>query len=106
MDRARKKTEKISDNTDMTEKEKNLSMKAVYKRAGLLTKKKPETKYVVSTKGKRGKQTKFKGPVKLVDKRMRKDKSFNRPGSLAQKKMGKARQTMTKNTKKNRSKKH
>ncbi len=74
LDRARKKTEQISNNTDMTEKEKNLTMKSVYKRAGLLAKKKPEVKYVVSKKGQRGKQSKYSGPVKLVDKRMKMDK--------------------------------
>ena len=48
-------------------------MKSVYKRAGLLAKKKPDVKYVVSKKRQRGKQSKYAGPVKLVDKRMKMD---------------------------------
>lgn len=40
LDKARKKAEVISNNEDMTDKERNREMKAVYKKAGLLTKKK------------------------------------------------------------------
>ena len=39
LDRARKKAETISDNLDMTDKERSREIKAVYKRAGLLAKK-------------------------------------------------------------------
>ena len=90
MDRARKKTEQIADNEDMSTKEKNLTMKSVYKRAGLLGKKKVETKYVVSKKGQRGKQSKSQGPVKLVDKRLKKDMkaSFNKRNQKGNKKAG------------------
>lgn len=84
LDRARKKTEQIADNQDMSEKEKNLTMKSVYKRAGLLGKKKADVKYVVSKKGQRGKQSKYSGPVKLVDKRLKKDRNFNKKGSKMQ----------------------
>lgn len=108
LDRARKKTEAISDNTDMTEKEKNLSMKAVYKRAGLLGKKKTDIKYVVSKRGHRGKQTKGKtGPYKLVDARLKKDKNFKKKSGankLAGNKNGKPTK-QTKQTKKKGAKK-
>lgn len=39
LDRARKKAETISDNVDMTDKERSREIKSVYKRAGLLAKK-------------------------------------------------------------------
>jgi len=81
LDRARKKAETISDNVDMTDKERSREIKSVYKRAGLLAKKAIDIKYVVSKKGGRGarpgKGTQ-KGPYKLVDKRQKKDKSFQR----------------------------
>ena len=62
----------------MTDKEKNLTMKSVYKRAGLLSKKKVDVKYVVSKRGQRGGAKGQKGPYKIVDKRMKKDKMFNK----------------------------
>ena len=37
LDRARKKAEVISDNLDMTDKERSREIKSVYKRAGLLS---------------------------------------------------------------------
>ena len=76
LDKARKKTEAIGENLDMTDKERQKEIKNVYKRAGLLGKKKPEVKYVVAkrTAGKRGVAGKIKGPYKVVDQRLKKDK--------------------------------
>ncbi len=78
MNRARKKAESLSENQDLTDKERNREIKSVYKRAGLLAKKKTDIKYVVSKKGGRGKRPamgqKEKGPYRLVDKRLKKDK--------------------------------
>lgn len=76
LDRARKKAESISDNVDMSEKERSREIKQVYKKAGLLGKKKVDVKYVVAKKGVRGRVLAkgIKGPYKVVDRRMRKDK--------------------------------
>ena len=75
---ARKKAELVSDNLDMTDKERSSQIKSIYKRAGLLGKKKPEVKYIVAKKGTRGrtlaKSKGVKGPYKVVDSRMKKDK--------------------------------
>lgn len=68
----------MSENQDLTDKERNREIKSIYKRAGLLSKKKVDIKYVVSKKGGRGKRPamgqKEKGPYRLVDKRLKKDK--------------------------------
>jgi AdoMet-dependent rRNA methyltransferase SPB1 len=68
----------LSENQDLTDKERNREIKSIYKRAGLLSKKKIDIKYVVSKKGGRGKRPamgqKEKGPYRLVDKRLKKDK--------------------------------
>lgn len=78
LDRARKKAEVIADNMDMSEKERSREIKQVYKKAGLLGKKKVDVKYVVAKKGVRGRVTAkskgIKGPYKVVDKRLKKDK--------------------------------
>ena len=62
----------------MTDKERSSQIKSIYKRAGLLGKKKPEVKYIVAKKGTRGrtlaKSKGVKGPYKVVDSRMKKDK--------------------------------
>ncbi len=76
LDRARKKAEVIAENVDMTDKERSKEIKNVYKRQGLLGKKKADIKYVVAkrTAGKRGVAGKVKGPYKVVDPRLKKDK--------------------------------
>lgn len=78
MDKVRKKTEVIADNMDMTDKERNREIKNIYKKAGLISKKKVEVKYVVAKKGVRGRVTAkskgIKGPYKVVDRRLKKDK--------------------------------
>ncbi len=78
MEGARKKAELVADNLDMTDKERSSQIKSIYKRAGLLGKKKPEVKYIVAKKGTRGRQLAkskgIKGPYKVVDSRLKKDK--------------------------------
>jgi AdoMet-dependent rRNA methyltransferase SPB1 len=77
LESARKKAEGVSENLDMTDKERSSTIKSIYKRAGLLGKKKPEVKYIVAKKGTRGrtlaKSKGIKGPYKVVDGRMKKD---------------------------------
>ena len=74
LDRARKKAEAISDNMDMTDNERVREMKAVYKRAGLLSKKKSEVRYVVAKRGMSTKGLAKSGPYRLVDGRTKKDR--------------------------------
>jgi len=77
LDRARKKAEGILDAADVTDKEKQSQIKGIYKRAGLLKKKRPEVKYVVAKKAQSGKRyarpSGLKGQYKVVDPRMKKD---------------------------------
>jgi AdoMet-dependent rRNA methyltransferase SPB1 len=77
LDKARKKAENISDNVDMTDKERQREIKQVYKKAGLLAKKKVDVKYVIAKRGVRGKVAAkgIKGPYKVVDRRLKKDRS-------------------------------
>ena len=82
LDKARRKTEAIGENLEMTDKERQKEIKNVYKRAGLLGKKKADVKYVVAkrTAGKRGVAGKIKGPYKVVDQRLKKDKRAAKKG--------------------------
>lgn len=92
LEKARKKSEKITDNPDMTQKERNKEIKQVFKRAGLIGKKKAEVKYVVARKnnGRRGANTKgIKGPYRVVDKRLKKDKKAMKKQSKSKKKFKK-----------------
>jgi AdoMet-dependent rRNA methyltransferase SPB1 len=94
LDRARKKAETISDNTDMTDKERSREIKQVYKKAGLIGKKKAEVKYVVAKKGVRGRVAAkgIKGPYKVVDRRLKKDRvSMRRAANKGSKGKGKGK---------------
>lgn len=77
LESARKRAQGILDATDVSSQEKTQQIKGIYKKAGLLTKKKTETTYVVAKKGLAGKRYKrpnsVKGPYKVVDPRMKKD---------------------------------
>jgi AdoMet-dependent rRNA methyltransferase SPB1 len=89
LEKARKKAEVLSDKPDMTESERNKEIKSIYKKAGLLAKKKTDIKYVVSKKGFRGKQVAkskgVKGPYKMVDKRLKKDKRVMKRNNMRRK---------------------
>ena len=77
LEKARKKAESVTEAEDMTSHEKMRHIKQVYKKAGLLGKKKPDVKYVVAKKGLASKRARrpagLKGPYKVVDPRMKKD---------------------------------
>ncbi len=77
MEKARKKVESISDGIDVTDNEKVQQIKQIYKKAGLLGKKKKDVQYVVAKKGLASKRAKrppgTKGPYRVVDPRMKKD---------------------------------
>ncbi|XP_045595148.1 pre-rRNA 2'-O-ribose RNA methyltransferase FTSJ3 [Procambarus clarkii] len=73
MERARKKAENVTNNADMSEREKAQEVKKLYNKA-LTPLKKKDTTYVVMKKRHGGQKPKgTKGPYKLVDKRMKKD---------------------------------
>jgi AdoMet-dependent rRNA methyltransferase SPB1 len=76
LERARKKAESISDAVDVSEREKAQQLKMLYKKAGVMNKKK-DVQYVVAKKG-TGKRVPrpagVSGPYKVVDPRMKKDR--------------------------------
>lgn len=77
LERVRKKAEAITDAVEISEAEKWKQIKEIYKKAGLLNKKKRQVTYVVAKKGGGKKPTRpagVKGFYKIVDKRMKKDK--------------------------------
>lgn len=75
--KAKKRAEGIIDTEDMTEQEKLRNIKQIYKKAGVLGKKKVEVKYVVAKRGLAGKKAVrpagVKGHYRQVDPRMKKD---------------------------------
>ena len=77
LDRARKKAENITGALDVTDHEKAQQIKSVYKKAGLLGRRKKEVKYVVAKKSTAAKKSHrpdgVKGFYKVVDPRMKKD---------------------------------
>ena len=77
MEKARKKAETITDAMDASSNEQMQQIKQIYKKAGLLGKRKQEVQYVVAKKGLAGKRAKrpagLKGRYKMVDPRMKKD---------------------------------
>ena len=76
LERARQKAQSISDAVDVSEREKVQQLKILYKKAGVMHKKK-EVQYVVAKKG-AGKRVSrpagVSGPYKVVDPRMKKDR--------------------------------
>ena len=75
--KAKKRAEGIVETEDMTELEKMRHIKQIYKKAGVLGRKKPEVKYVVAKRGLAGKRAVrpagVKGRYRQVDPRMKKD---------------------------------
>lgn len=87
--KAKKRAEGITETEDMSEREKMRHIKQIYKKAGVLGRKKPEVKYVVAKRGLAGKRAVrpagVKGPYRQVDPRMKKDnrtmKMNTKPGA-------------------------
>lgn len=77
MERAQKKVENITDAVDVTDHEKVQQIKQIYKKAGVLGKRKRNVQYVVAKKGLAGKRVGrpagVKGAYRVVDPRMKKD---------------------------------
>ena len=75
--KAKKRAEGVVDTEDMTDHEKMRNIKQIYKKAGVLGKKKLEVKYVVAKRGLAGKKAVrpagVKGVYRQVDPRMKKD---------------------------------
>ena len=77
MEKAQKKVENVTDAVDVTDHEKVQQIKQIYKKAGVLGKRKRNVQYVVAKKGLAGKRVGrpagVKGAFKVVDPRMKKD---------------------------------
>ncbi|CAI9724792.1 pre-rRNA 2' [Octopus vulgaris] len=91
LQKVRKRAETITDCVDTSEREKWLKIKEIYKKAGLLTKQKKEVSYVISKKGGGTKGAKPKGPFKVVDRRLKKDKRSMKAKNNQKKKGGKGK---------------
>lgn len=93
LERARKKAEAITENLDMTDREKMAHIKQLYKKAGI-GKKQREVTYVIGKRGmgKRVKKPKgVSGPFKVVDRRMKKDKLKAKASEKTAKKKAKSK---------------
>lgn len=94
LERVRKKAEAISDTADVADRDKWMQIKQIYKKAGLLSKKKKEITYVVAKKG-TGKRVRrpqgVQGPFKVVDPRMKKDNFKDKKSAKNRGKKGKAK---------------
>ncbi|CAG0921384.1 unnamed protein product [Notodromas monacha] len=95
LDKARKKAENVTENSDMTDREKNSTIKQIYRKALTENTKKKEVKYVVSRRflAKKGiRPPGMKGPYKVVDPRMKKDNRAQKKVERRQWNRAKARQ--------------
>lgn len=91
LEKVRKKAETITDAVDTSEREKWMKIKDIYKKAGLLGKKKKEISYVVAKRGGGTRGSKPKGPFKVVDKRLKKDKRSTKANAKRKEKNKKRR---------------
>ena len=91
LEKARQKAQVICDTVDVTDHEKARQIKGIYKKAGLMGRKKQDVQYVVAKKGvgrKVRRPAGVSGRFKVVDPRMKKD---NRREKMQQKKKKKKR---------------
>jgi AdoMet-dependent rRNA methyltransferase SPB1 len=77
LEKVRKRAEGVLEASDTSEREKQQQIKGMYKRAGLLKKKREKVTYVVAKKSQAGKNyarpSVVKGQYKVVDPRLKKD---------------------------------
>ena len=88
-EKARKQAENVTDSENMTNAEKASQIKSIYKKAGLLHKKKENKAYVFAKPGTGKKVSRpkgIKGKFAVVDKRMKKDKRSMLKGDKKMKK--------------------
>jgi len=75
LEKVKKKAEPLLENADLDDNERNKQIKDLYRKYGVIGQKKANVKYVVSKKSQRGgRPAGVKGPYKVVDKRLKKDK--------------------------------
>ncbi|CAF0795514.1 unnamed protein product [Adineta ricciae] len=109
LEKVKKKAEPLLDNPDLDNKERNKQIKDLYRKYGVIGQKKANVKYVVAKKSQRGasRPAGAKGPYKVVDKRLKKDKRAAKKRSKFTKKnnsagKGKNQQRSGKNKKRTR----
>jgi len=81
LEKVKKKAEPLVENPDLDDKERNKQIKDLYRKYGVIGQKKANVKYVVAKKSQRGAVRPSggaKGPYKVVDKRLKKDKRANK----------------------------
>jgi len=88
LEKVKKKAEPLVENADLDDKERNKQIKDLYRKYGVIGQKKPNVKYVVAKKSQRGvsRPSGAKGPYKVVDKRLKKDKRATRQRNKVNKK--------------------
>lgn len=94
LEKARKKAEDVTETVDVSDKEKWQQIKQIYKRAGLLKKKKESVTYVVAKRASGKKVSRpagVKGKFKVVDPRLKKDMRNQRMGDKKKGGKGKKR---------------
>ncbi|UJR20609.1 hypothetical protein I4U23_023734 [Adineta vaga] len=76
LEKVKKKAEPLLENADLDNTERNKQIKDLYRKYGVIGQKKVDVKYVVAKKSQRGanRPSGAKGPYKVVDKRLKKDK--------------------------------
>jgi len=77
LEKVTKKAEPLLENSDLGNTERNKQIKDLYRKYGVIGQKKAEVKYVVAKRASRGavgRPAGAKGPYKVVDARLKKDK--------------------------------
>ncbi|CAF1002799.1 unnamed protein product [Adineta steineri] len=97
LEKVKKKAEPLLENADLDNKERNKQIKDLYRKYGVIGQKQVNVKYVVAKKSQRGgsRPAGAKGPYKVVDKRLKKDKRATKK----QNKLNKTRQSTGKGRK-------
>lgn len=93
LEKVKRKAEPLVENADLDDKERNKQIKDLYRKYGVIGQKKANVKYVVAKKHQRGTvgSSGAKGPYKVVDKRLKKDKRATKQRNKKKQSNGKGR---------------